>query len=107
MLTCNRCGDDSPKWNICPACIDNNKTYIFHADPGHGWLEVKRFELIRLDILDKISPYSYQKGDTVYLEEDCDAGVFLKAKKLAGEEFKVKEEYKENTPIRNYRHFQP
>ena len=80
--------------------------YVFHSDPGHGWLAVKRAELVRLNILDKISSYSYQKGNTVYLEEDCDAQIFSEAKKQAGETYEHRESYQENTPIRNYSYFQ-
>jgi hypothetical protein len=79
--------------------------YVFHTDPGHGWLAVKRAELSRLGILNKITPYSYQKGGTVYLEEDCDAGTFLEAKKLAGEEVSFRESHQERTPIRHYPQF--
>ncbi len=53
--------------------------YIKHEDPGHGWLEVGRHELERLAIRDDISSYSYQRGDRVYLEEDCDMTTFLEA----------------------------
>ena len=81
--------------------------FNFHSDPGHGWLAVKRNELIRLNILNKISRYSYQKGNTVYLEEDCDAGVFMEAKKALGETVTFKETYQDNTPIRNYQQFNP
>ena len=35
------------------------KKYRFYTDPGHGWLAVKRQELIDLDIIEKISGYSY------------------------------------------------
>jgi hypothetical protein len=56
------------------------KNYKFYADPGHGWLAVKRVELEALGIADKVSRYSYQFGNTVYLEEDCDAGLFFNAK---------------------------
>ena len=79
--------------------------YIFHTDPGHGWLEVTRAELIRLGILENISAYSYEKGDKVYLEEDCDASRFVAAKKALGESFAFIDRYLENTPIRNYPHF--
>jgi len=81
-------------------------TYIFHSDPGHGWLAVKRAELIRLNILDKVTPYSYQNGATVYLEEDCDASLFIERKEEVGEEINTKESYQENTPIRRYAGFQ-
>lgn len=81
--------------------------YYFHSDPGHAWLAVKRKELIRLGVLEQVSSYSYQKGDTVYLEEDDDAGVFMNAKKQAGESVSFKETFRENTPIRNFQHFTP
>ena len=54
--------------------------YMFFADPGHAWLRVKRAELVDLNIAGQITPYSYQHGDYVYLEEDLDAGAFLQAK---------------------------
>lgn len=56
-----------------------------HTDPGHGWLEVPRGLLDTLGIAADISPYSYIKGDRAFLEEDCDAGIFLDAMKAAGE----------------------
>lgn len=54
------------------------KTYTFHQDPGHGWLEVPRAELQALGIAHRISGYSYESRDgaTVYLEEDCDLSTF-------------------------------
>ena len=79
--------------------------YVFHSDPGHAWLAVKRSELVRLGVLDRISQCSYQKGGTVYLEEDCDAGIFIRAKEAAGEKFEYRESYQENTPIRYYDRF--
>ena len=79
--------------------------YIFHSDPGHAWLAVKRKELIKLGIMDQITCYSYQKGDTVYLEEDGDASAFLNAKRAIGEGWEFRESFKEHTPIRNYEHF--
>lgn len=56
----------------------------FHTDPGHGLLEVQRHELRDLGLLPKISAYSYQSGGTVYLEEDCDAGLYVEAMKAKG-----------------------
>jgi len=79
--------------------------YIYHTDPGHGWIAVKRAELIRLNILDKITPYSYQKGKTVYLEEDCDANTFQKAKIIRKEKVEIIDSYKNRTPIRYYESF--
>ena len=44
-----------------------------------------------MDILDKISSFSYQKGDWVYLEEDCDATIFFdRYKELYGDEYQIK-----------------
>ena len=80
-----------------------NKTYIFHTDPGHGWLAVPYKDLVSLGIQDKISDYSYSNGRTAYLEEDGDAAVFITAyKQHFGDMFKFRESYKENTPIRNF-----
>lgn len=40
----------------------------YYTDPGHGWLKVPRKQALGLSI----SAFSYQRGDWVYLEEDCD-----------------------------------
>lgn len=78
------------------------KVYIFHQDPGHGWLAVKRKELIDLGLADCISSYSYQKGKTVYLEEDRDAPLFIDILKKKGIEFHYRASHLEKTPIRSY-----
>lgn len=62
-------------------------TYTFFNDPEHGWLEVGRDELAMLHIDDAISSYSYQRGDKVYLEEDCDATLFINALENLGVKF--------------------
>ena len=47
--------------------------------------------LRKMDLLDKISSFSYQKGDWVYLEEDCDATIFFdRYKELFGDEYQIK-----------------
>ena len=51
----------------------NSRTFLYHTDPGHGWIEVPMTELRRLGIERAITPFSYRHGDTAYLEEDCDA----------------------------------
>ena len=57
-----------------------DKTFIFHQDPGHGWLEVSRADLADVGVKPaSISPYSYFKGDSFFLEEDCDFETFFKA----------------------------
>ena len=76
------------------------KKYKFWNDPGHGWLEVTRKELEELNIANKISSYSYlsKDGKIVYLEEDCDAGVFIKAAKITKDDIIYK--YQENIFVR-------
>lgn len=78
----------------------NHITYIYHTDPGHGWLEVSRAEVERLGLLGEISHYSYQRNGTLYLEEDCDMSRFLAAKDAAGEPFQIVERYAEHTFVR-------
>lgn len=81
------------------------KTYIYHTDPGHGWVAVKRKELEELNLIDKISPYSYQKGKTVYLEEDGDLSIFIETLfEKKGIRFKncYRSSYQERSPIRSY-----
>jgi len=72
-----------------------DKQYRWHTDPAHGWLEVPQAEIDALGIRDQISAYSFSgiNRDNVpvaYLEEDCDAIVFLKAAGLveAGRDFR-------------------
>lgn len=52
---------------------------IFHFDTNHGWLTVKRDIIKALGLANEISSSSYQKGETVYLEEDRDAPMVLDA----------------------------
>ena len=59
-------------------------TYTFHADPGHAWLEVTLMDVLAVGLQPKsFSPYSYRDtgrgGTKLYLEEDCDAGLFISA----------------------------
>lgn len=85
-----------------------SKIYTFHSDSQHGWLAVKRSELIQLGILEKISPYSYQSdtGKTVYLEEDGDADLFFKRyEEMFGTKPAHKSSYQENTMIRRLNNF--
>ena len=83
-----------------------NKVYVFHSDPGHGWLAIKRREAEALQISDNISGYSFCKGDTVYLEEDNDASLFINAyKEMFGKQPQYRETYLERTPIRYYNQY--
>lgn len=78
----------------------------YFNDGGHGWYSVKRSKLESMGILSKVSGFSYQKGDSVYLEEDCDASLFFDA--LSEEEkqsIKVINSYSDRSPVRNYSRF--
>jgi len=81
----------------------------FYSDSGHGWGAVKRQTLLELGILDKISRYSYQRGKTVYLEEDRDVSIFIAACKDCG--IVVVPDYStawhNRSPIRSYDGFEP
>ena len=52
---------------------------VWHADAGHAWLEVPMQYLKDLNILDKITDYSYKSidGTKAYLEEDLDADTYI------------------------------
>ena len=78
-------------------------SYKFYTDSGHGWLEVPLAELRELGIADKISGYSYIRGDFAYLEEDRDAGIFDQSK--GPESYPVKEVYEDGRSI--IRTFEP
>jgi hypothetical protein len=55
-------------------------TYTYHTDPSHGWLEVPVSDLMGLGLKpEDFSEYSYRRGEFVFLEEDCDASVFVDA----------------------------
>lgn len=80
------------------------KVFNFYADPGHGWMAVKKQQLVELGIASKISPYSYQLGDTAYLEEDGDLDLFFEAfKTKTGEKPVLKQHHSDRrSKIRNY-----
>lgn len=79
-------------------------TYNFHYDAGHGWLEVPVSDLETVGVQDKITAFSYVRGDKAYLEEDCDFTTFFEAYKAKhGMPFKVNEVNDGNdSPIRRY-----
>ena len=78
----------------------------FYSDPGHGWGAVKRHVLTDLGIADKITRFSYQKGDTVYLEEDCDLPTLTTALSLRGIWIEhVSKHTDRRSPIRSYENF--
>ena len=84
----------------------DTQSFTFHTDPGHGWLEVSKSQLETVGLgVDQISGYSYRNGDTLYLEEDCDAGLFLARYKVKyGKLPECLDRYAEDSFVRNLPH---
>ena len=61
--------------------MNDSFTKKFYFDSAHGWLEVHYEELKDLEILDRITHWSYRDDEKVYLEEDIDAGTYVDAVK--------------------------
>ena len=55
------------------------KIFTYYTDPGHGWVKVPLKLLASLGIAGKMSRYSYMRNGFGYLEEDCDASIFMNA----------------------------
>lgn len=55
------------------------KKFNSYTDAGHGWAKVPRSILEELGIAEMVSRCSYQRGDDVYLEEDADLTLFVRA----------------------------
>jgi hypothetical protein len=66
-------------------------TLDYVQDPGHGWIGADINQLRQYGLTDKVSRYSYQDGDLVWLEEDCDAPLFVAALNRAGVQFRIVE----------------
>ncbi len=80
----------------------------FYSDPKHGWLEVDMVYIIGLGLANKISCFSYMHGDYAYLEEDCDAPLFLNAAKAAGIEVNYVSYFSnEGCEMRSYERYSP
>ena len=83
------------------------KELTFYADAGHGYLRVP-LKMIKLyGLCNKISGYSFKSKTYAFLEEDCDAPLFLNAVKENGNEnkYKIVEKYVETAACRNYPRF--
>lgn len=80
------------------------KIFKFYTDPGHGWLAVKVADVLRLGMSAKdFSSYSYTRGSSLYLEEDCDAPKFMKAWDAKFGKMDYVEKHTDKThPIRSY-----
>jgi hypothetical protein len=75
----------------------------YFTDPGHGWVSVKLQTLIDLGIADKVSYYSYMRGSSAYLEEDCDLGLLYQACDSRGLKIDLTTKHtNKRSPIRSY-----
>jgi len=84
----------------------NAEPFHFYADPGHGWLAVTRDDVEAVNLsADIFSSCSYFSGEVLYLEEDCDASLFLAAYEVfTGRKPKIIEHIESgNSRIRSYR----
>ncbi|MDD5094565.1 MAG: hypothetical protein PHV74_09330 [Dehalococcoidia bacterium] len=76
-------------------------------DPGHGWLEVPRSVVNELGISKQITSFSYQQGDQIYLEEDCDASLFLDTCEKRGIKITTWETHHDDDRVRNMDCYSP
>ena len=84
-----------------------HKIHKWHSDPGHAWLQVEIEDLKKLNIDKDISNYSYINGPRAYLEEDCDALIYVKALEKNKISYSFDEiSYNEDCFIRNLNHYQ-
>ena len=83
------------------------RVFDFYSDSRHGWCKVKKDLLKQLNIADKITGYSYERGDYAYLEEDCDLSTFYNAYKIKfGVDIKFREHISDHSYIRGYNHYE-
>ena len=86
---------------------DKTFTVIVYSDPAHAWGKVKRQVLINLGIANKISRYSYQLRDNVYLEEDCDLFLLHQTLDAQGVRLKFVEKHTDKpSRIRSYERYE-
>jgi hypothetical protein len=80
--------------------------FIYHTDPGHGWLEVYLSELEELGIRNRISSYSYRNRAIAMLEEDCDMSLFIETyENRFGCKPWITERYSDNSFVRTWPHY--
>jgi len=55
----------------------NKITLQVFTDPSHGWIKISLKHLNQLNLINKITSYSYINNNHAYLEEDCDAPLLM------------------------------
>mgnify|MGYP003656517778 FL=1 len=82
-------------------------TVTMYSDPSHGWAKVRKDVLVNLGIADKITRYSYARGDYAYLEEDCDLTTLCMALNERDTRVKFVEKRSErDSKIRSYERYE-
>jgi hypothetical protein len=76
--------------------------YRFYSDAGHGWLAVPKAAVEKLRVVP--SACSYERGNMVYLEEDCDASKFCDAFRATFGAYPLLDyvDHGDRSPIRSY-----
>jgi len=83
-------------------------TYL--TDPGHGWMACARGLATDLAFIDRVSPYSFyeRETDTLWLEEDCDAGLLINALRERGIRFELRAQHIDGDAwVRSLPHWHP
>ena len=76
------------------------------SDSGHAWAKVKIKLLGEFGIENKISMFSYMRGDYAYLEEDSDLNLFVNTLRNYNIYYKFKETHtNKKSKIRSYTHY--
>jgi hypothetical protein len=82
-------------------------TFDFYSDPSHGWLKVP-IAVLREHLgarwRSEFSPFSYERSEYVYLEEDCDLGWFMRRMEFMGQTIKIRQrpQSEKRSRIRSY-----
>lgn len=85
-------------------------TLDYIQDPSHGWLSVSRATARNImgDDYSQISGYSYALNGRLYLEEDCDAPLFMSLAMGNGYHVILREVHLSHlAPLLNYPSFTP
>jgi hypothetical protein len=72
------------------------------VDPGHGWLSVP---LSLATKVEGISTFSYMRAGRAYLEQDCDAALFLNHYGIDPETITTVQRFEDEAPCRNFARF--
>ena len=82
------------------------KTLLMYEDPGHAWCKVSRHDKVFQMIAKEVSHFSHQRGESVYLEEDVDLGLYYNKLVELGYEIKWKYNHTDDlSRIRGYEQY--